>query len=132
MERGRQHRLFGTQHKRGPTAVLLPSTVGTQYDKAILTGAEASKRYRDVAVLISRNCGNIDRWRESTNLGDADKVAFWISTASGLLSVPMTRNLLLAAMEANAELPPTSGRLIVLDKVTLTVSYEEDTVSVFV
>src|SRR5438445_6833468 len=70
-ERRGQYRLYGIQHEVRATPILLKAAVWAEYDKATVTAGEASKCCSDVAILISRDCRDIDGRREPAKLADA-------------------------------------------------------------
>src|ERR1700720_2620286 len=69
---GGQDRLVGAQNERISPTILPAPTLRAKNDKSTLTAAEASKRYGDVTIFVSRDGGDIDGWGESSNLGHGE------------------------------------------------------------
>src|ERR1700689_2262498 len=70
-ERGTRYCRSGVQHEERPAAVFLFGAVGAKHGGRTRTvPAEVSLGHGDVAVIVSRDGGDVNRWGESTQLGD--------------------------------------------------------------
>ncbi len=129
---GRQNRLVGVQHEGCAAAALSEATVGPVDVGAIfyIEPAEFSESHSDVAVLICGDGSDRDRWAETRQFNDGEVALLQPDRLRALIR-SYEKNLALAAIAADAVVPPVRGRLTFLNRVTVTVSNVDVIASVF-